>query len=65
VERLGPSHPRHIWAQRFGRRLLELQPLMSAHAAVKAAVDAFNDWSYLEPEEAVGRFLVEQDLQDD
>ena len=51
-----PPHPRHVWLQRFGTRLMKLQPHMNAVAAAKNAIDAFRDWAHLEPEIAAERF---------
>jgi hypothetical protein len=54
-----PSHPRHIWLQRFGVRLMQLRPDMSAVLAARQAVDAFRDAAELEPEAAAERFNAE------
>jgi hypothetical protein len=54
-----PSHPRHIWLQRFGARLMQLQPNLNAVAATKHAVDTFHDAANLEPEAAAERFDAE------
>jgi len=54
-----PSHPRHVWMQRFGGRLLSLQPHTNARYAARHALDAFRDAAHLEPEAAAERFNVE------
>jgi hypothetical protein len=51
-----PSHPKHLWLQRFGTRLMQLQPDMSAFIAAKQAVDTFWDAASLEPEVAAELF---------
>ena len=61
---LTPSHPRHIGLQRFGVRLMALQPHMNAVAVAKRAVDAFRDSADLEPEVAADRSYAE-DLSDE
>ena len=53
---LTPSHPRHIWLQRFGVRLMQLQPDMSAMLAARHAVDEFRDAADVEPEAAAEKF---------
>ncbi len=47
------------WMDRFGERLMRLQPAMNAVAAAANAVDAYADSSDLEPEEAARTFLEE------
>jgi len=45
--------------QRFGGRLLSLQPHTNARYAARHALDAFRDAAHLEPEAAAERFNVE------
>jgi hypothetical protein len=54
-----PSHPRHVWLQRFGGRLLILQPHTNPRYAVRHALDTFLDAGHLEPEAAAERFNIE------
>ncbi len=55
-----PWHPRHVWLQRFGIRLMTLQPHLNAVVAAKLAVDAFRDWDHLDPEAAAERIDREE-----
>jgi hypothetical protein len=57
---LNPSHPRHVWLQRFGLRLMQLQPDIAAFTAAKQAADAFRDAASLEPEVAAERFDADE-----
>ena len=54
-----PSHPRHIWLERFGARLMELHPAMSAITAAQHAVDSHPEAAELEPEQAAELFAAE------
>jgi hypothetical protein len=54
-----PSHPTHIWLERFSARLMELHPTMSTVAAAQHAVDAHPEASELEPEAAAELFAAE------
>ncbi len=60
-----PSHPRHIWLQRFGIHLMTLQPHLNAVAAAKLAIDAFRDWAHLDPEAAADRIDREDRWDED
>lgn len=59
TQELTPSHPKHIWLQRFGARLMQLHPTMNAVVATKHAVDTFHDSADLEPEAAAETFDAE------
>jgi len=47
------------WMDRFGNRLMQLQPSMNAVTAAANAVDAYPDSAAVEPEEAASSFLEE------
>jgi len=51
-----PACPKHLWLQRFGQRLLVLQPELNAIAAAKRALDCFHDLAELAPERAAEAF---------
>jgi hypothetical protein len=53
-----PSCLKHLWLQRFGQRLLALQPELNAVAAAKRAVDCFHDLAGLDPERAAEVFAA-------
>lgn len=53
-----PSHPMHIWLERFGARLMELHPSMSAVTAAQHAVQTHPEAAELEPEEAAELFVA-------
>ncbi|MDE2296966.1 MAG: hypothetical protein KGK18_02260 [Burkholderiales bacterium] len=60
-----PSHPKHVWLQRFGARLMQLQPNLNAVTATKHAIDTFHDAAGLEPEEAADNFAADAQRGDD
>lgn len=61
-----PSHPKHVWLQRFGAHLMQLQPHLNALvAATKHAIDTFHDASDLDPEEAADNFVADERRSDD
>lgn len=60
-----PSHPKHVWLQRFGAHLMQLQPNMNALVATKHAIDTFHDAADLEPEEAADNFVADERRSDD
>lgn len=60
-----PSHPKHIWLQRFGARLMQLRPDLNAVAATKRAIDTFHDAADLEPEAAADNLVADERRGDD
>lgn len=60
-----PTHPKHVWLQRCGIRLMTLQPHLNAVAAAKLAVDAFRDWADLDPAAAAERLDLDGKRDDD
>ena len=60
-----PSHPKHVWLQRFGARLMQLQPDLNAVAATKRAIDTFHDAAGLEPEAAADNLVADERRGDD
>lgn len=65
MSELLPSHPKHVWLQRFGARLMHLQPHLNPVAATKHAIDTFHDAAGLEPEAAAGIFAADERRGDD
>jgi hypothetical protein len=59
-----PSCLKHLWLQRFGQRLLALQPELNAVAAAKRALDAFHDLAGLDPERAAEAFAASDERSD-
>lgn len=59
-----PACPKHEWLQRFGTRLLQLQPSLNAVLAAKHAVDTFHDAAHLDPERAAETFAIEDERAD-
>ena len=53
-----PACPKHVWLQRFGQRLLLLQPELNEIAAAKRALDCFHDLAALAPEHAAEAFAA-------
>lgn len=51
-----PSHSKPIWMERFGARLMQLQPRLNAVDAARHAVSAFAKSAHLEPEAAAEIF---------
>ncbi len=65
VSNVAPLHPKHVWVQRFGIRLMQLQPHMSALMAAKHAVDTFNDSSHLDPDDTAIAFVNRDQRRDE
>lgn len=65
MSELLPSHPKHVWLQRFGARLMQLQPHLNAITATKHAIDTFHDAAGLEPEAAADNFAADERRGDD
>lgn len=54
------SHLRDAWVDRFGVRLMQLQPRMNAITAAEHAETTFPDAADLGPEEAAEIFAAEE-----
>lgn len=65
VHDLTPSHPKHVWLQRFGCRLMSLSPHLNAVTAAKCAFDAFRDSAELEPEAAADKSCADDRRSDE
>ena len=55
-----PSLPKPVWNDRFGARLLQLQPRMNAVTAAQHAVVTYPDAADMDPEEAAEIFAAEE-----
>ena len=55
-----PSLPKPVWHDRFGARLLQLQPRMNAVTAAEHAVVTYADAADMEPELAAEIFAAEE-----
>ena len=55
-----PLLPKPVWHDRFGARLMQLQPRMSAVTAAEHAVVTYADAAELEPELAAEIFAAEE-----
>jgi len=55
-----PVLPKPVWHDRFGARLMQLQPRMDAVTAAEHAVVAYPDAADMEPEEVAEIFADEE-----
>jgi len=51
-----PSHSKPVWIERFGARVMQLQPHLNALDAAKHALSAYDRSAHLEPEAAAEIF---------
>ena len=57
-----PSHPKPVWMERFGARLMQIERRMNAVDAARHAVAAYAQSAHLEPETAAEIFAGQEPL---